>query len=126
MTWIGFLTSLAAILIISRKNLALGLACGAVTLGLFTLPVSLLIDRIIFTITDPSVLLLTVAMGIVPMIGGAMKASGQVDSLVDNLRIKKKYLLAISAALMGLLPMPGGALLSAPILEKAARVSGTT
>ncbi len=119
MTWIGFLTSLAVILILSRKNLALGLAGGAITLGLFTIPLSLLWDRILFTITDPSIILLTLAMGIVPLIGGTMKAGGQIDSLVNNLRIKRRYLLAISAAMMGLLPMPGGALLSAPILEKA-------
>jgi integral membrane protein (TIGR00529 family) len=118
MIWVGFLTSLAAILVISRKNLALGLACGAVTLGLFTLTPEHLWDRILFTITNPSIIMLTLAMGIVPMIGGTMKESGQVDSLVSNLRIKKRYLLAVSAALMGLLPMPGGALLSAPILEK--------
>lgn len=118
MIWIGFLTSLAAILVISRKNLALGLACGAITLGLFALSPGLLWDRILFTLTQPSVILLTLAMGVVPLIGGTMKESGQVDDLVNNLRIKKRYLLAVSAALMGLLPMPGGALLSAPILEK--------
>lgn len=118
MIWIGFLTSLAAILIISRKNLALGLCCGAITLGLFNLPIVELWNQIVLTVTDPSIILLTLAMGIVPLIGGTMKESGQVESLVNNLRIKKRYLLALSAALMGLLPMPGGALLSAPILEK--------
>ncbi len=118
MVWIGFLTSLAAILIISRKNLALGLICGAITLGLFTLPLSLVWNRIGFTLTDSAVIWLMLAMGLIPLIGGTMKESGQIDSLVNNLRIKKRYLLAVSAALMGLLPMPGGALLSAPILEK--------
>ena len=118
MIWIGFLTSLAVILVLSRKNLALGLAGGAITLGLLTIPLRLLWDRILYTVTDPPIMMLTLAMGIVPLIGGAMKAGGQVDSLVNNLRIKRRYLLAISAAMMGLLPMPGGALLSAPILEK--------
>jgi integral membrane protein (TIGR00529 family) len=118
MIWIGFLTSLAAILIISRKNLALGLCCGAITLGLFNLPIDELWRQIALTLTDQSIILLTLAMGIIPLIGGTMKESGQLDSLVNNLRIRKRYLLALSAALMGLLPMPGGALLSAPILEK--------
>ena len=57
-------------------------------------------------------------MGVIPMIGGVMKASGQMDDLVNNLRIGRKGLMALSPAIMGLLPMPGGALLSAPILEK--------
>jgi len=118
MTWLGFLTSLAAILIISRRNLALGLVCGALALGFFTLPLQTLLDEILKTVTDLQILMLTLAMGIIPMIGGTMKESGQIDSLVNNLRIKRRYLLAVSAAMMGLLPMPGGALLSAPILEK--------
>jgi len=58
-------------------------------------------------------------MGVIPLIGGAMKESGQIDSLVSNVRISKRYMLPFSASLRGLLPMPGGALLSAPILEKA-------
>ena len=115
---IGFCVSMAAILVISRKNLALGLTCGAVLLGLFTLSPSEILEEIIRTVTDQSIVLLAVAMGIIPMLGGTMKESGQVDSLVNNVRLKRRYLLPFSAALMGLLPMPGGALLSAPILEK--------
>jgi integral membrane protein (TIGR00529 family) len=57
-------------------------------------------------------------MGVIPMIGGTMKQSGQMDDLVNNMRIGRKGLMAASPAIMGLLPMPGGALLSAPILEK--------
>ena len=121
MTWAGFLISLAGILLISRKNLALGLACGAIILGVFTLPLGVLLDRIIFTLTDPTVLLLALAMGIIPLLGGTMKQSGQIDTLVNNIRLSQRYLLPFSAALMGLLPMPGGALLSAPILERGGR-----
>jgi integral membrane protein (TIGR00529 family) len=118
MAWIGFLVSLAGILIISKRNLALALMSGAVLLGIITLPPDLVLDRIVYTITDPSIVLLALAMGIIPIIGGTMKESGQIDSLVNNVRLSKRYLLPFSASLMGLLPMPGGALLSAPILEK--------
>ncbi|MBN2226702.1 MAG: DUF401 family protein [candidate division Zixibacteria bacterium] len=118
MTWLGFLISLATILLISKKSLPLGLICGALLLGFFTLSPDIVLDRVILTLTDPSIVLLSLAMGIIPILGGTMKASGQIDSLVANVRIPQRYLLAFSAALMGLLPMPGGALLSAPILEK--------
>jgi len=118
MTWLGFLISLAGILIISKKNLALALICGALLLGFLTLSPELVLDRIVYTLTDPSIILLALAMGIIPILGGTMKAGGQIDNLVANVRIRRRYLLAFSAALMGLLPMPGGALLSAPILEK--------
>ena len=83
----GFLISLAGILIISKKNLALGLMCGAIILGLFTLSTSVLLDLFLYTISDLSVLLLALAMGVIPLIGGTMKESGQIDSLVNNLRM---------------------------------------
>jgi integral membrane protein (TIGR00529 family) len=118
MAWIGFIISLVAILIISKKNLAVALISGAIILGLITLPLDLVLDRIVFTLTDPSIIMLALAMGVIPVIGGTMKESGQIDSLVSNVRMNKRHLLPFSAALMGLLPMPGGALLSAPILEK--------
>jgi integral membrane protein (TIGR00529 family) len=91
---------------------------GAIILGVFTLPFLEIIHVITSTLGDVSVLLLALAMGVIPMIGGTMKESGQMDDLVNNLRIGKKGLMAFSPAIMGLLPMPGGALLSAPILEK--------
>lgn len=117
-SWIGFIVSLIIILAVARKSLPLALFCGAIVLGLFTLPVVEILEKILFTLTDLSIILLALAMGVIPMIGGAMKQSGQMDDLVNNLRIGRKGLMAASPAIMGLLPMPGGALLSAPILEK--------
>lgn len=118
MMWLGFAVSLAAILIISKKNLALALSVGAITLGFFTLPLATVIEQVVYTITNPSILILSLAVGVIPIIGGTMKENGQIDALVSNLRLRRRYLLALSPALMGLLPIPGGALLSAPILEK--------
>jgi integral membrane protein (TIGR00529 family) len=116
--WFGFIVSLIVILIIARKSLPVALFCGAIVLGLFTLPLVSIAEQIIYTVSDLSIIILAIAMGIIPMIGGTMKESGQMDALVNNLRIGKKGLMALSPAIMGLLPMPGGALLSAPILEK--------
>ncbi len=118
LTWIGFAVSLATILLVARRSLPLALFCGAVILGVFTIPIMQVLNIISNTLTDVSVLLLALAMGVIPMIGGTMKASGQMDDLVNNLRIGRRGLMALSPAMMGLLPMPGGALLSAPILEK--------
>jgi integral membrane protein (TIGR00529 family) len=117
-SWIGFIISLVIIIGVARKNLPLAIFCGALVLGLFTLPVLTILEKIIFTLSDLSIVFLALAMGVIPMIGGAMKQSGQMDDLVNNLRIGRKGLMALSPAIMGLLPMPGGALLSAPILEK--------
>ncbi|HEC79032.1 MAG TPA: DUF401 family protein [candidate division WOR-3 bacterium] len=116
--WAGIVISLVFILVAARRSLPLALFLGAVILGLFTLPVPEIFKSILRTLSDPSIILLALAMGVIPMIGGVMKQSGQMDDLVKNLRIGRKGLMALSPAIMGLLPMPGGALLSAPILEK--------
>jgi integral membrane protein (TIGR00529 family) len=118
LTWIGFIVSLSAILLVARRSLPLALFCGAIILGIFTLPLHMMAQQIGQTLIDPSVLLLGFAMGFIPMIGGTMKESGRMDDLVNNLRIGKKGVMALAPAMMGLLPMPGGALLSAPIIEK--------
>ena len=114
----GFLLSLTGILVISKKNLALGLIGGSLILGFFTLPPGVVFEQVIGTLADPSIITLALAMGVIPLLGGTMKGSGQVDSLVGNIRLPQRVLLPVSTALMGLLPMPGGALLSAPILER--------
>lgn len=114
-----FLASLAVIIIISRRSLAFGIIAGALVLGVVTLPFKTFLDRLVVTCTDYEILAMSVAVGIIPLIGGAMKKSGQIDSLVENVRIRQKHMLAFAPALMGLLPMPGGALLSAPIMERS-------
>ncbi len=117
-TWIAFIVSLSGILILSRRSLPLALISGALFLGFATLPFDQSLNLIFTTIIDPSTLFLVLAMGIIPLVGGVMKEGGQIDKLINNIRVSQRYLLPISTALMGFLPMPGGALLSAPILEK--------
>lgn len=118
MTWLGFAVSLAVILFVAGRNMPVALLSGALVLGLITLPFPVLVERAVATVTDPSILMLALAMGLVPMVGGVLRAGGLVDILVGNLRVKQRWLLPLSAAMMGLLPMPGGALLSAPIVER--------
>lgn len=118
MIWFGFLISLTTVIIVARKNLALAIAGGAVVLGLFSLSFSEVLHQIIRTATDPTIIWLSLAMGLIPVLGGIMMENGQIESLVQNVRVRKGFLLAFASAGMGLLPMPGGALLSAPILEK--------
>ncbi|MCK5126622.1 MAG: DUF401 family protein [candidate division Zixibacteria bacterium] len=118
-TWAGFIVSLVTILIVSKRNLPLGLIGGAIILGVFTLPFSSVLNQISKTLSDPTVLIIAAAMGIIPLLGGVMKESGEIDLLINNVRLPKRTLLPFSASIMGLLPMPGGALLSAPIVDKA-------
>ena len=119
--WMGFFLALAVLLVVSRKNFALAMFLGAFVLAAFTIPFNEIAVPFISAFTDPSTLSLALAVGLIPIIGGALKETGQLDDLVNNLRIGKKAFLALSPALVGMLPMPGGALLSAPLVEKAGR-----
>jgi integral membrane protein (TIGR00529 family) len=118
--WIGFSLSIVLLLFVSRRNLALGMAVAAVVLAGFTLTPASFGDALWRTTSDPSVLLLALIVGLIPLIGGAMETSGEMGRLVSNLRIGVRPFLAFAPALLGMLPMPGGALLSAPLIERGA------
>ncbi|MEA1993467.1 MAG: DUF401 family protein [Euryarchaeota archaeon] len=120
-TWIGFFLSIAVLMVISRRTLAGGLSAAAVTLGVFSLSPIDMLQEILNALTDISVLLLALTVGIIPIIGGALEESGLIDDLVANLKLGKKTFLAFSPALFGSLPMPGGALLSAPLVERGGK-----
>ncbi|MEO0095525.1 MAG: DUF401 family protein [candidate division WOR-3 bacterium] len=116
---IGFILAFIFIVIIGQKNLPLALFCGTVILGLFTIPLINIVKIFINTVSDIPVILLAFVVFFIPMIGGLMRETGQMDNIVKNLRIGKKGIMAVAPAIMGLLPMPGGALFSAPIMEKS-------
>ena len=118
--WIGFSLSVVLLLFVSRRNLALGMAIAGAVLAAFTLSPASFGDALWRTISDPSVLLLALVVGLIPLIGGAMETSGEMGRLVSNLRIGMRPFLAFAPALLGMLPMPGGALLSAPMIERGA------
>ncbi|MBC8527763.1 MAG: DUF401 family protein [Candidatus Cloacimonetes bacterium] len=117
--WLGFLISLALMIIIARKNIWIGFIIGAIVLGIFNLSFREILAQIQNTLTDPSILLLAFAVGLIPLIGGALEVSGLMDDLVNNLKMKRKSFLMFGPAFLGMLPMPGGALLSAPLVLRA-------
>jgi integral membrane protein (TIGR00529 family) len=120
LVWFGFALAIVLLLLVARRDLALGMAIAAAVLGAFTLTPASFGNALWRTISDPSVLLLALVVGIIPLIGGAMEISGEMERLVANLRIGVRPFLAFAPALLGMLPMPGGALLSAPLIERGA------
>ena len=118
--WIGFSLAIVLLLVVSRRDLALGMGIATIVLAIFTHSFGSFGTALWETISDPSVLLLALVVGIIPLIGGVMEASGEMDRLVANLRIGIRPFLALSPGLLGMLPMPGGALLSAPLIERGA------
>ena len=119
LVWFGFLLSIVTILVISRWHLALSLFAASLVLAVFSMSPDTFGRLGLETFTDVGIVLLALAVASIPMIGGIMEASGQMKSLVNNLRIRRKAFLGISPAMVGMLPMPGGALLSAPLVGRA-------
>ena len=118
--WLAFVLSIASIFIISRRSFPLALVVGGLILGLLTITPIKVYTQIVDTITNVDILLLAIAVSVIPLIGGIMEYSGELDLLLNNLRIGKRGLLILVPALVGMLPMPGGALLSAPMVQKVA------
>jgi len=124
LTWLGLFFALAALLTISQRNLYLAMFAAALVLGLFTLPLQRIGLALLEVLRDPGIILLALVVAIIPLIGGGLEESGQMEGLVSNLRIGRRAFLAISPALLGMLPMPGGALLSAPLVERSGELDG--
>ena len=118
-TWTGFILSLVVMIGVARKNLWLGFIAGAAVLGVFNLSARETFNEVTRTISDPSILLLAFSVGTIPLIGGVLEKSGLMDTLVSNLKLKRTLFLVFGPAFLGMLPMPGGALLSAPLVRRA-------
>lgn len=116
--WAGFIAALVVLIFVARKSLWLALILGAFILGFSNLHYVKVFVVFIETIGDPSIILLAVSVAIIPLIGGVMEETHLMESLIQNLRVEKKGTLMLAPALFGMLPMPGGALLSAPLVEK--------
>ncbi|MBA7652647.1 hypothetical protein ES703_60482 [subsurface metagenome] len=104
------------ILIFSKKELSVVLGISAIIFGLLT-QVNI-INSMIEVIINPSIVLLALSVLLIPILGGIMEESGLMLELIQNMKVSKKVALMVSPALFGLLPVAGGALMSAPIVDQ--------
>ncbi len=116
--WIGLVLSLALLFYVAQRNLFIAMFAAAAALGLIALSFENFLGQLLLTFSDPSVIALAVVVATIAMIGGVLQRSGGMGDLVKNMRIGKKAFLISSPALLGMLPMPGGALLSAPMVDE--------
>ncbi|MHA1822220.1 MAG: DUF401 family protein [Promethearchaeota archaeon] len=116
-SWVYFLIVLILIMMVSSKlDLGLSLILGALLFGLFT-GVDLIqsIGKVLLRINNHVIAL---AVFLIPILGGLMQDSGLMANLLKNLRLSKKLSLILSPSIFGLLPIAGGALLSAPVVDE--------
>lgn len=111
------------LLVVKRVNYGLALILGALTLGILSkLDASSLLETGLSALTDRLTLELTFIVALIQVLALYMKRTGMVDKLISGVRsaISSRAVLAVLPAVMGGLPMPGGALLSAPLIEDEA------
>lgn len=119
--WLGFLLAVVVVIVGARYQLTLALLAGTLVLAVFTLSFSDFINSVINTATSANTIILIIALGLIPIIGGILQVSGKLEDIINNLRVGRRPFLATSPALLGLLPIPGGALFSAPLIDKTAK-----
>ncbi len=111
------------LLLAIRKGFSLGNAffLGAVALGLFfgLSPLSL-IRSIFLSFSHPKTLSLAIIVSLILVLSHSMELAGQMKRLLHRFQgiiTKPSINLVIFPALIGLLPMPGGAIFSAPMVK---------
>ncbi len=111
------------ILLLSRKcdlGLALLLASAAVGLLFDHPPLEIARDALLASV-DPLTLLLAGAVVLIILLGELLRQTGSIKGLVDALQAlipSQRIVIAALPALIGLLPMVGGAMFSAPMVEE--------
>lgn len=119
MPWLYLILPILVLILISLKNLWLGIAAGSFLFGILHFNFQDLIHLFTKTVTSLPILLLAFSVSLIPLVGGLMQETGIFDKMVSSLTMKRKTFLMFSPSLLGLLPIPGGAILSCPLITKA-------
>lgn len=122
-TILAIITSFSVIIILvaKRKNFAVAVLLGAFLLAL-TNPQK--IPEILGdTISDMRVISLIIIVVLIKLLATILQESGEMKELINALRNKLSYknLLVVIPSVLGLLPVPGGALLSAPLIDEQSK-----
>jgi hypothetical protein len=94
---------------------------------LFELDTRQILHSIVAAVTDPKTLSLAVIVGLILILSNSMEKAGQMRRMLESFRgliANPRLNLTIFPALIGLLPMPGGALFSAPMVKEMGGRSG--
>ncbi|MBN1654554.1 MAG: DUF401 family protein [Deltaproteobacteria bacterium] len=119
-----------AILILMRKKISLGNSFVLGSLGasaLFAMPPPAIARSLFSSATDPETICLALVVALILVLSNAMESSGQMRRMLDQFQglvANPRLNLIVFPALIGLLPMPGGAVFSAPLVRAIGRRSG--
>jgi len=119
--------SLIIFLVANKKNFGVAMILGALILGILSNP-DRLAQTFYETIADWEVDTLIVIVMLIKILATVLEETGQIPLVVENLKriIPERGMLAIIPFIFGLLPVPGGALLSAPMVDAEGRRLGVS
>jgi integral membrane protein (TIGR00529 family) len=122
---IGLATAFAFIVVLTSKRVsaALSITIGAMTLAIWHgASVQDFIYLSAQAIADRQAISLTLQVTVIGMLGYCMKETKLIDDLIRGLKtvLSTRTLIAVIPAIVGLMPMPGGAFLSAPLIDEEA------
>ena len=104
-----------------KVHLGLAAALGGIALALWRgLGAAALAGTAFGELLDPDTLLLLALMTCIMAFSSAMKKSGAMDDFVEavtEITPSRRIAIAMAPLLIGTLPMPGGAILSAPLVD---------
>lgn len=129
LTIIGVPVAFIVILLLVRKKISYGLSicAGALIIGVFAgFSLQDFVRSGVETLKDKDTLNLTAIIILIGIMGYSFKKTGQINITIEELRkiFGEKMLLATLPAAFGMLPIPGGALMSAPVIEPEANRLG--
>ncbi len=121
--FIRILIVFAVILVSIHRKLALGncFSLGALILGLlFGMTPLVILKSVAMALSHPKTLSLAAVVSLILILSHSLEAAGQMQRLLDRfqglIRIQA-ISIVVFPALIGLLPMPGGAIFSAPMVK---------
>ncbi|UCE96692.1 MAG: DUF401 family protein [Candidatus Bathyarchaeota archaeon] len=118
---------LLAAMLYKRVSIGIALVSSAIIMSLLSMDPTDIIEVFITTTIDPlTISLVAVTMGIM-LLSLLYRETQTLDSLsisFGNLLKNPKIIVSVLPAIIGLLPVPGGALMSAPLVEKNAESLG--
>lgn len=112
----------ALIVVAAARRIHLGLAAavGGIALAAWQgMPVSAIALALAKELTNPDLILLVILLTGIMMFSAAMKKSGAMDAFSNAIAESapsRRIALAVAPLLIGTLPMPGGAIISAPLV----------
>ncbi|MGQ9618565.1 MAG: DUF401 family protein [Candidatus Aminicenantia bacterium] len=116
---------LIALMLKFKVDLGITMVAGAISSAfLFRMSPLNFLKSVIDAILEPSTLELVGVVLLILILGEILRKKGSMDKLVTSLKVLipfPRIVLILPSSLMGLLPMPGGALFSAPMLEATSK-----